>query len=76
MTPEESVRAFQDLHAKVLFPVHNSGFDLAFHTWHAPLDRIAALAAENRIELATPEIGELVTVGKARDNQRWWAGLR
>ena len=54
----------------------NGGFDLAFHTWHEPLDRIAALAAEKRIELATPELGELMTVGKARDNKRWWVGLR
>ena len=39
MTPEESVQAFQDLRGKVLFWVHNSTFDLAFHTWHDPLDR-------------------------------------
>src|SRR4051794_36591241 len=41
MTPEESLRAFLDLKAKVLVPVHNCGFDLAFHTWHEPLDRLA-----------------------------------
>jgi L-ascorbate metabolism protein UlaG (beta-lactamase superfamily) len=76
MTPEESLRAFQDLNAKVLLPVHNSGFDLAFHSWHEPLDREAALAAEKKIELATPEIGEVVTVGQSRLNKRWWVGLR
>ena len=31
----------QDLKAKVLYSVHNSTFDLAFHTWHDPLDRLA-----------------------------------
>ena len=76
MTPEESVRAFEDLNAKVLFPVHNIGFDLAFHTWREPLDRIAALAAAKNIELATPEIGEVMTVGRPRENARWWAGLK
>jgi L-ascorbate metabolism protein UlaG (beta-lactamase superfamily) len=76
MTPEESVKAFQDLQGKVLFSVHNSTFDLAFHTWHDPLDRLADLAAAKGIELATPEIGEVMTVGQARTNRRWWQGLR
>jgi L-ascorbate metabolism protein UlaG (beta-lactamase superfamily) len=76
MTPEESVQAFQDLRGKVLFSVHNSTFDLAFHTWHEPLDRLADLAAAKAIELATPEIGEVLTVGQARSNKRWWAGLK
>lgn len=76
MTPEETVSAFEDLHGKTLFVVHNSTFDLAFHTWHDPLDRIASLSQQKRIELATPEIGEVVTVGAARENRRWWEGLR
>jgi L-ascorbate metabolism protein UlaG (beta-lactamase superfamily) len=76
MTPEESVRAFEDLRGKVLFSVHNSTFDLAFHTWRDPLDRLAALAAARNIELATPEIGEVMTIGQRRENKRWWVGLR
>jgi L-ascorbate metabolism protein UlaG (beta-lactamase superfamily) len=76
MTPEQSVQAFEDLRGKVLFSVHNSTFDLAFHTWHDPLDRIADLTAAKKIELATPVIGEVVTVGQARTNTRWWAGLK
>jgi L-ascorbate metabolism protein UlaG (beta-lactamase superfamily) len=76
MTPEESVQAFKDVKGKVLMPVHNSGFDLAFHGWHEPLDRVAALAEANGVELATPEIGEVMTVARVRQNTRWWMGLR
>jgi L-ascorbate metabolism protein UlaG (beta-lactamase superfamily) len=76
MTPEESVQAFLDLRGKVLFSVHNSTFDLAFHTWHEPLDRLADLAAARSIDLATPEIGEVMTVGQPRANKRWWVGLK
>ncbi|MET0541752.1 MAG: MBL fold metallo-hydrolase [Variovorax sp.] len=76
MTPEESVKAFQDLHGKVLYAVHNSTFDLAFHTWHDPLDRIADISAAQKVELATPVIGEVLTVGQPRTNARWWAGLK
>ena len=76
MSPEETVRAFQDLRAKVLYGVHNSTFDLAFHTWQDPLNRLADLAAARQIELATPVIGEVLTVGQPRRNTRWWTGLK
>jgi L-ascorbate metabolism protein UlaG (beta-lactamase superfamily) len=76
MTPEQSIKAFEDLRGKVLYSVHNSTFDLAFHGWRDPLERIANLAAEKKIELATPVIGEVLTVGRSRTNTRWWATLR
>ena len=76
MTPEETVQAFLDLRARVLYSVHNSTFDLAFHRWQDPLERLAALAAGRQIELATPQVGEVMTIGQPRRNQRWWQGLR
>lgn len=76
LTPEQTVQAFLDLRGKVLYSVHNSTFDLAFHRWREPLDRLADLAAAKNIDLATPEIGEVLTVGRARSNQRWWADLK
>ena len=53
--------------------MHNSTFDLAFHTWQDPLERLADLAQAKGIELATPEIGEVLTVGAPRTN---WRGGR
>ena len=63
MTPEESVQAFQELPGKPLYVGAQQTFDLAFHTWHDPLDRIADLSA-GQIELAMPAIGEVLTVGQ------------
>ena len=76
MSPEETVQAFQDLGARTLYLVHNSTFDLAFHTWKDPLERVAGLARQRGINLATPEIGEVLTLGKPRDNRQWWEGLK
>jgi L-ascorbate metabolism protein UlaG (beta-lactamase superfamily) len=76
MTPAETVRAFEDLRGKALYSVHNSTFDLAFHRWQAPMRELAALAQARGIVLATPEIGEVLTVGTPRQNQLWWEGLR
>jgi L-ascorbate metabolism protein UlaG (beta-lactamase superfamily) len=76
MTPEQTVQAFEDLGAKLLYLVHNSTFDLAFHPWREPLDRVAAIAESRKLPLATPEIGEVLTLGKPRENRKWWSALR
>lgn len=75
MSPEETVRAFQDVKAKTLYLVHNSTFDLAFHPWREPLERVAELAERQRLPLATPEIGEVLTLGRPRDNKLWWRSM-
>ena len=76
MTPEQTVQAFKDLNARLLYVVHNSTFDLAFHTWRDPLDRVSDLALREGLPLATPEIGEVLTLGQPRDNVLWWKSLR
>jgi L-ascorbate metabolism protein UlaG (beta-lactamase superfamily) len=76
MRPEETVQAFLDLRGKLLIPVHNGTFDLAFHPWREPLESIARLAETQGIALATPQLGEPVTIGRARINLHWWEGMR
>ena len=76
MTPEETVQAFTDVRGQVLYSVHNSTFALAMHGWRDPLDRLVALSEQRNIALATPEIGEVLTVGQQRSNALWWKNLR
>jgi hypothetical protein len=63
MGPEETLQTFLDLRAGVPYLVHNSTFNLAFHAWQDPMERVAALAEAYRQTLATPIIGEVLTVG-------------
>ncbi|MEO7854944.1 MAG: MBL fold metallo-hydrolase [Rubrivivax sp.] len=76
MSPEETVHAFREVRGGTLYLVHNSTFNLAFHTWWDPLERVAALAGAGRLPLATPEIGEVLTIGQPRSNMLWWKGLK
>ncbi|VTU31139.1 hypothetical protein E5CHR_03155 [Variovorax sp. PBL-E5] len=59
MTPEQSVQAFEDVHAQVLLPVHNSTFDLAFHPWQEPMARIAKLAEDKHMTCSLPFWGRV-----------------
>ena len=75
MTPEEGVQAHLDLQGRVMATVHNGTFDLALHHWRAPFDRSYAAAQKLGVNLATPMMGEVMTLGAPMPQSRWWEGL-
>lgn len=75
MTPEQTLRAHLDLRGKRLMPVHNSTFDLAFHRWYDPMERISALANKHDVPLITPVIGQHVELQGANVSSAWWRDL-
>lgn len=76
MTPEEAVQAARDLQAKHLFPVHWGKFSLAFHSWDEPIRRVVDAAAQQKLPLITPRIGEMVTPGENREFEPWWEKVK
>jgi L-ascorbate metabolism protein UlaG (beta-lactamase superfamily) len=72
MQPEETLRAHVDLKGRWLMPVHNGTFDLAMHPWHEPFDRIQALADARGVPLATPMMGERLSLTAPQAGERWW----
>ncbi|WP_094706062.1 MBL fold metallo-hydrolase [Hahella sp. CCB-MM4] len=75
MQPEESLQAHLDLDGKQMMPVHNGTFDLAFHAWYEPLERISQLAMHHGVDLLTPHVGEILTLGAPYSNRLWWQEL-
>jgi L-ascorbate metabolism protein UlaG (beta-lactamase superfamily) len=72
MLPHDTIKAFQDLNAKWLFPIHNAAFDLAFHKWNDPLNQIVALAREQHINISLPQIGQGVQFLQPQEENIWW----
>jgi L-ascorbate metabolism protein UlaG (beta-lactamase superfamily) len=75
MQPEQTLQAHLDLRGRWLLPVHNSTFDLAFHPWHEPLDRLHALAAARGVQLATPGIGTRWSIVEPDAGSAWWQAV-
>jgi len=78
MTPEEAVETNADVRGKLLLPVHWGTFNLAFHAWNEPADRVLAAATSAGAALVVPRPGELVEPdeiamrGSARTVETWW----
>jgi len=70
ITPEEAVQAHIDVRGKLLLPIHWATFNLAFHDWFEPAERLVK-SAEGRAAITTPRPGEVVTA-EAPPAAYWW----
>lgn len=73
MMPEQTVKAGQDIKAKLIVPIHWGAFTLAPHSWTEPIERFTSEAEKKNISYATPEMGESIIIGyKDVPKARWW----
>lgn len=72
LSPEESVKASNDLRAELLLPVHWGKFALAFHNWDEPVLRVLKAAKEFNLKVTTPMIGEQLLLGSVHPDKEWW----
>jgi L-ascorbate metabolism protein UlaG (beta-lactamase superfamily) len=81
MTPEEAVRAHTDLAAAdgLLVPVHWATFNLGFHGWAEPAQRVAAAAERAGVRIAVPRPGGRVDASggaaTAPATSDWWSAV-
>lgn len=72
MDPEQAVKSHIALTARRMLPVHWGTFNLAFHAWDEPIKRAVAAGRAHGIDLVTPRLGEVVTVGAPFASVNWW----
>ncbi len=75
MDPEEAVRAHGDLGGAVLLPIHWATFNLAFHRWAEPVQRLLAAARPRGITVVVPRPGERVDVLAPPPLRDWWTAV-
>ncbi len=74
MLPEQTVQAHQDLRGRWLLPIHNGTFDLAFHPWQQPFERVLTAAAAQGVNVTKPVMGERIDLTDIRPGRPWWRG--
>ncbi|MEU7630938.1 MBL fold metallo-hydrolase [Nocardia sp. NPDC049220] len=80
MNPEEAVRAHADLcggdgaHG-LLVPIHWATFNLAFHGWSEPVQRMVAAARAAGTTVAVPMPGQRVDPADVPPGDDWWDNI-
>ena len=70
--PEQAVRAHHMVRGDVLIPIHWGLFDLAYHGWTEPVERVLAAAEPTRTKVLVPRPGESLEPDTAQATPRWW----
>src|SRR5687768_10568937 len=74
LTPEQAVDAHNKVRGKLLLPIHWGTFNMAFHAWDEPVERVVAAAVAGT--LIVPKPGESVEPATARPVDPWWRTVR
>jgi L-ascorbate metabolism protein UlaG (beta-lactamase superfamily) len=75
LTPEQAVDVNAKVRGKLMLPIHWGTFNLAFHAWDEPAERVV-VAASGSTQLVMPKPGESVEPATARPVERWWRKVR
>jgi L-ascorbate metabolism protein UlaG (beta-lactamase superfamily) len=75
MDPEEAMRAHGDLGGRVFLPVHWATFNLAFHRWSEPVERVLAAAERVGARVVVPRPGERIDVLDPPELTDWWTAV-
>ncbi|TFV87241.1 hypothetical protein E4P38_14405 [Blastococcus sp. CT_GayMR16] len=75
MDPEEAMRAHGDLGGRVLLPIHWATFNLAFHRWAEPVQRLLAAAGRVGATVVVPLPGQRIDVLDPPELGDWWTAV-
>jgi len=75
LTPEQAVRAHTLVQGKVLLPIHWGTFNLAYHAWDEPAERVVAAAEAAGVSLVMPRPGEFVEPSSPAPIDPWWRAV-
>ena len=70
--PEQAVLATKLVRAKVLLPVHWALFNLAYHGWTEPAERVLAAARRSDLCVTVPRPGQSFEPDALPTFARWW----
>lgn len=70
--PEQAVRAHHMVGGEVMIPIHWGLFNLAYHSWTEPVERVLAAAEAAGATVAVPRPGQSIEPEALGPLERWW----
>lgn len=75
INPEQTTKGHKALKGRLLLPTHWGTFNLAYHAWTEPAERLLKAASENDVAIAMPRPGEMITPSNPQKVDPWWRGV-
>jgi len=75
MRPEQGVATHLDVRGGLLLPVHWATFNLAFHPWAEPVERLLVEAERHEVPVVVPRPGQRIDVSDPPPLDPWWRDL-
>jgi L-ascorbate metabolism protein UlaG (beta-lactamase superfamily) len=75
LTPDQAVDAHIRLRGRLLLPIHWATFNLAYHAWDEPADRVVGASIARGTQLVLPRPGESIEPSSSPAVQPWWRNL-
>ena len=72
---EQGVATHLDVRGGLLLPVHWATFNLAFHPWAEPVERLLVEAERHEVLVVVPRPGQRVDVSDPPPLDPWWRDL-
>ena len=76
LDPEQAVRVHAMLRGAVLLPIHWGTFNLAFHSWDEPPERLLVAAERQGVQVVIPRPGQQVEPVALPEPESWWRAVR
>ncbi len=76
MGPEQAVIAHRALRGKMMIPIHWGLFNLAYHSWTEPAERLRIIATRDGESIAFPRPGQEVLLGSKIPTKQWWPAIK
>lgn len=76
LDPEQAVRVHAMIRGGVLLPIHWGTFNLAFHAWDEPAERVLSAAEREHVRVVIPRPGEQVEPSALPEAEQWWRSVR
>ena len=75
LDPEGAVRVHAMLRGAMLLPLHWGTFNLGFHAWDEPPERLLTAAAGAKVRTIIPRPGQRVEPAAPPEPDSWWRHL-
>ena len=76
LDPEQAVHVTRQVKGRVLLPIHWGTFNLAFHAWDEPAERVVKAAHAAGVTLVMPRPGESFEPASPPAVETWWRAVR